>query len=388
MYESFYGLKEKPFNLLPDPEYLYMSPGHENAYTHLEYAIAENKGFVVITGEIGSGKTTLINYLLGKIPQDIQVGIINNTDVEPLQFLKMICREFELEANGQEKAEILDSFNSFLLDQFSRRHRVVLIIDEAQNLPNQTIEEIRMLSNLEAEKNHLIQVILVGQPELKYKLRGRSLAQFAQRVTVHCHLGGLSRADVEKYIRHRLRVAGAKSLDIFDQNAIDDIHKYSRGIPRIINTLCDTALVYGFADDVKVINKKIIENIVESREIGEGFTEDAPGEDAALPSPPMGNGAAGQLNGRVDSLEKRMVLLETVVANIERTLSALVNKREKRDNIVIELFEMLKQSLESRRRLAIKYNDLKQSVAGNKQETVKMKKEPKTSFFSRLAGKD
>ena len=183
MYESFYGLKEKPFNLLPDPEYVFMSRGHENVYTHLEYAITENKGFVVVTGEIGSGKTTLINYLLGKIPQTVHAGIVNNPDVAPSQFIKMICREFEVDVTGMDKAGMLESFSRFLLEAFAGRRRVVLIVDEAQNLPTKTLEEIRLLSNLESEKHHLIQIILVGQPELKAKLQQRGVEQFAQRVS-------------------------------------------------------------------------------------------------------------------------------------------------------------------------------------------------------------
>ncbi len=178
MYESFYGLKEKPFNLLPDPDYLYMSQGHENAYTHLEYAVAENKGFAVITGEIGSGKTTLINFLLGKIQQDIRVGLINTTHVSPTHFIKMICQEYELKVDGRDKAEVLDLFHGFLLSQFSERKRVILIIDEAQNLTPKTMEEIRMLSNLEAEKHHLIQIVLAGQPDLRNRLQRKALEQF------------------------------------------------------------------------------------------------------------------------------------------------------------------------------------------------------------------
>ena len=253
MYESFYGLKEKPFDLHPDPDYLYMSRGHENAYTHLEYAIAENKGFVVVTGEIGSGKTTLINFLLTKIRQDIEVGLISNTSLTPEQFIAMICEEFEvpLQGDGSDKAKMLGRFHAFLLEQFAKKKRVILIVDEAQNLSPEALEEIRMLSNLEAEKHHLIQILLVGQPELKYKLQMKNLEQFAQRVTVHCHLDGLGPEEVDRYIRYRLTVAGAKGSDIFSEDAIEAIHKHSRGIPRLINILCDTALVFGYADSLK-----------------------------------------------------------------------------------------------------------------------------------------
>ena len=229
MYESFYNLKEKPFDLHPDPDYLFMSEGHDNAYTHLEYAISENKGFVVITGEIGSGKTTLINYFLHKIQQDVLVGLINNTHAPLSQLIKMICQEFELDIDGLNKLKMLNVFHEFLIQQFSLKKRVVLIIDEAQNLSARAIEEIRLISNLETEKNHLIQIILVGQPELKLNLQKKELEQFAQRVTVYCHLEGLKQDEAEKYIHFRLKIAGAQNPDIFDQDAVLAIYEFARG---------------------------------------------------------------------------------------------------------------------------------------------------------------
>ena len=356
MYESFYGLKEKPFNLLPDPEYLFMSQGHENTYTHLEYAIAENKGFVVITGEIGSGKTTLINFLLERIGEDIDIGLINNTYVRPTQLIKMICKEYELEVEGMDKTEMIDLFHGFLLRQFAERKRVVLIIDEAQNLSPETMEEIRMLSNLEAEKHHLLQMILVGQPELKHKLQRKELIQFAQRVTVSCHLNGLNKEEVDKYIRHRLKVAGAenadvfgaKNPDIFDGGAIAAIASYSRGIPRIINILCDTALVYGYADELKVIDDKAIEHVIRAREAGgifSGIPQDEKGEPS---SAPMEDVISGSLENRLGEMERRIRLIEDVVGGMGQRVDNLVQKKNERDTIVLDLFKMLKKSMESR----------------------------------------
>ena len=260
MYEDFYSLKEKPFNLTPDPAYLYMSSVHENAHIHLEYALAENKGFVVVTGEIGSGKTTLINYLLQNLGQDMEVGIVNQTNVNPTQFLRMACMEFGLDVDGMDKVEITGALHGFLINAFSGHKRVVLIIDEAQNLPFETLEELRMLSNLEAEKHHLIQIVLSGQPDLKPRLLSKKTEQFAQRVTVYCHMGGLQKEEVEAYIHHRLRVAGADNpAALFDKKAISAVYKHSRGIPRMINVICDTALVCGFADEIRVIDAKVIE---------------------------------------------------------------------------------------------------------------------------------
>jgi len=180
MYKDFYNLQEKPFDLLPNPNFLYMSSGHDDAYTHLEYAVYENKGFVVISGEVGCGKTTLINYLLRKIPADLNVGLISHTDVDPELFFKLICRKFNLDYDGLDKGEMIVLFQDFLLRSRQKQVRVALIIDEAQNLPDRTLEEIRMLSNLEAEEEHLVQIILVGQPELRQKLRRPHLRQFLQ----------------------------------------------------------------------------------------------------------------------------------------------------------------------------------------------------------------
>ncbi|SEM42790.1 general secretion pathway protein A [Syntrophus gentianae] len=349
MYESFYGLKENPFNLTPDPSYLFMSKVHEDAYTHLEYAIVESKGFVVITGEIGSGKTTLINLLLNKIKQNIQVGVINQTLVSPTQFLKMVCQEFELPTDSRDKAELLDLIHSFLLKQFARKKRVTLIIDEAQNLPDNTVEEIRMLSNLESEKHHLIQMILVGQPELKYKLQQKRLEQFVQRVTVYCHLSGLDRDETAHYIRHRLSIAGSENPELFTEEAIDAIHRYARGIPRLINILCDAALVYGYADELRAIDKIVIEDVIAERKIGGIFPEQDAEREADLPlMPEYGQIRTSGMEQQFTSIESRLQLLESLVADINTRLGVLFDRKEQQDERVLQLLKMLKESNESR----------------------------------------
>jgi general secretion pathway protein A len=362
MYEAFYGLNEKPFNLNPDPDYLYMSKGHENAFMHLDYAIAESKGFVVVTGEIGSGKTTLVNYLLAKVPEDIHIGLINNTHIPHTQLIKLICREFELEIEKTDHTSMLEAFHDFLLEQFSSRKRVVLIIYEAQNLTPKTLEEIRLLSNLEAEKHHLIQIILLGQPELKYKLQRRDLQQFAQRVTVHCHLGGLSSNEVKSYIHHRLRVAGAKKPNIFDANALKTIAEHSRGIPRMINILCDTALVYGYADSLKSISENIINDVIKERAAGGIFTTSA-GEESGedLDKAPFDlfedddelESVHSESGGRPSSeqmqlIENRFKKLSSKISSIDQRLAKLEKTKSDRDTLMLDLFRLLKESMESR----------------------------------------
>jgi general secretion pathway protein A len=356
MYEAFYGFKEKPFDLHPDPDYLYMSRVHENTYTHLEYAIVENKGFVVVTGEIGSGKTTLTNYLLNKIGEEIQVGLVNNTNILPAEFLKMVCKEFELDPKTNDKAELIDIFSGYLIDQFAAGERVVLIIDEAQNLTNDTMEEIRMLSNIETEKHHLIQIILVGQPELKFKLQQSNLKQFAQRVTVHCHLKGLEKDEVSEYIGHRLEVGGSKRSDIFKKETIERIAEYSRGIPRLINVLCDSALVYGFADELETIEIDILENVYEELKALGTFT-DYDARPSADPLPPKSAiaGSTAQ-DSRIELLVGKVQLLDDKINALKDRLDFISDKRIKRDDIIVELLKMLLTNLDSRTHLMEKLN--------------------------------
>jgi general secretion pathway protein A len=357
MYESFYGFKEKPFDLHPDPDYLYMSREHENTYVHLEYAILENKGFVVVTGEVGSGKTTLLNYLLNRIGESYKVGLVNNTNILPAEFLKMVCKEFELDPRTNDKAELIDIFSGFLIDQFAAGERVALIVDEAQNLTNDTMEEIRMLSNIETEKHHLIQIILVGQPELRFKLQQSNLKQFAQRVTVHCHLKGLEKDEVKEYIQHRLEVGGGERFDIFDAETIEKISDYSRGIPRLINILCDSALVYGFADELETISTPILDSVYQELKALGTFT-DYDAKPSANPPGPRSSSAvsSGFEDTRIQLLEGKVQLLEERIDDVKYKLELLINKRVERDDIVIELLKMLKDNLDRRSELVMKLN--------------------------------
>ncbi|MBX6421982.1 AAA family ATPase [Thermosulfurimonas sp. F29] len=313
MYESFYGFRKRPFTLSPDPDYLFMSNKHENVYTYLRYAIYENKGFVVITGEIGSGKTTLLNYFLKRIRGPIKVAYIYNTTVSPLQFLRLVCQELSISVEGLDKAGILHALNEFLFREYAAGRRVILIVDEAQNLSLQTLEEIRLISNLATEKEPLWQIILVGQPELKRKLQHPSLKQLVQRITVYCHLEPLSVEEVKAYVRHRLRVAGARDLHLFTEDALEAIYEYSGGIPRLINILCDTALVYGFADELPRIDRKVIEAVAEDRRRSGLFEEVE-----ALTKPEDNLTSFEDWPSRVQALEQRVRVLEALVAELSK----------------------------------------------------------------------
>ncbi len=356
MYEEFYGLQEKPFDLLPDAGYLYMSSGHDSAYNHLRYALQENKGFVVITGEIGSGKTILINYLLRQLPEDLLVAVINHSEVGPEQFFKFVCREFGLSCQGLDKGDMLLAFQDFILACRQRQQRVVLIVDEAQNLPDTTIEEIRLLSNLEAERELLLQIILVGQPELRQKLRQPHLRQFLQRVSVHYHLEKLSEDEVQEYIRHRLRVAGCPNSDtLFTPAAARRIWEAGGGIPRMINSLCDLALVYGYADGLETIDVEVVEAVVASRNRGGLFGELPPGEanasDRLESEKTVSDWLSAEQNSRLGDVERHL-------SNLEGQVERLVRESAVAGRLNLELLAMLRQSLKERRQLALSWQRL------------------------------
>ena len=257
MYESFYGLRKNPFSLLPDPNFLYMGKKHSSAYSMLEYGLVNQAGFTVITGEIGCGKTTLIRHHLDQMGQDMTVGLVSNTLMTSDELLQWVLLAFDLDYRGKSKVECFDLFSDFLIDEYAKNRRTVLIVDEAQNLDARTLEELRMLSNINSDSNQVLQLVLVGQPELKHTLHRPDMHQFAQRVAVDYHLEALGREETREYIHHRLSVAGG-NRELFKSEACYLIYRSTQGIPRLINILCDTALVYGYAENKKVIDAKLL----------------------------------------------------------------------------------------------------------------------------------
>ncbi len=243
MYLDHFKLRVKPFELLPDPEFLFPSAVHRKALAYLEYGIQEHSGFVLFTGEVGTGKTTLIRRLLDQIPERTTIAKIFNTQVNSAQLLRMINDDFGLTGVSLDKAEMLRELNEFLIDQYAAGRRSILIIDEAQNLGPAQLEEIRLLSNLETGHAKLLQIILVGQPELRDRLSSPQLIQLRQRILVHCHLSPLTTEDTEHYILHRLELAGNREALIWQDGVMELIHQATRGIPRLINILCDYVLL-------------------------------------------------------------------------------------------------------------------------------------------------
>lgn len=258
MYLDFYGLKENPFNVTSDPNFLYFSKAHKEALLYLLYGIREKKGFLEITGEVGAGKTTLCKALLNQLDKNTKTAFILNSNLSELQLLEAIMEDFGLHPARRTKISLLRQLNNFLLEELKKNSSVVLILDEAQNLKPQTLEAIRLLSNLETDKEKLFQIVLVGQPELRRRLNSPSLLQLRQRIGIRFHINPLEKEDIDKYIYHRLKVAGSNDNVHFTEGAVDGIFRYSGGIPRLINVVCDKALLSGFVLETKIINEDII----------------------------------------------------------------------------------------------------------------------------------
>ncbi|MFA5014787.1 MAG: AAA family ATPase [Actinomycetota bacterium] len=287
MYTKFFEFSEKPFNTTPDSKFFFPSPKHNEALNSLIYAINERRGFVIITGEIGAGKTTVCRTLLNKLEINTRVATITNSHLTCKELIAQILEEFEVDYKPGTKQKLLAQLNSHLIKQLASDINVVLIIDEAQNLSSKVLEEVRMLSNLETEKEKLIQIILLGQPQLKAKLQNIKLEQFKQRIAVYYHLYALNRNETEEYIFHRLRLVNPDSVNIFSPRALDLIFKYSGGIPRIVNLICDSALLSSYVYDTKKITEKIIEEVVKERDFNRSAKEyeETPSSEEVLTAP-------------------------------------------------------------------------------------------------------
>ena len=267
MYEQFYGLQEKPFLLTPDADLFYLSRHHKAALNMLEYGLHGHASFIAITGEVGTGKTTLIRRFLQEVDESSTVGVITNTHRSFGDLLQWILLAFGLDYKNKDKVELYDVFVDFLINEYAANRRTMLIIDEAQNMDVETLEELRMLSNVNLRKDLVLQTVLVGQPELLDILKRPDMRQLAQRISVEYHLVPLTCQETVEYIRHRVSTVGGRP-DLFDPTACVVIHHLTQGIPRLINVLCDTALVYGFAEDQEQIDFETICAVVQDKQRG------------------------------------------------------------------------------------------------------------------------
>ncbi len=263
MYLEFFELEESPFKLTPDASFLYLSKAHARAKAYMDYTIWNRDGFVVITGEIGSGKTTLIQHLLTSLDDNVEVARLYQTQLDEIQFFQAILVEFGFKPFNASKVELLDMLNTFLIEQYGLDRQVILIIDEAQNLSPRVLEEIRLLTGMETHKEKILNLILVGQPELKELMDAPGMEQLSQRIRFRFHLKNLTEEETREYIYHRLTIAGNRKDNLFHSNTIPLIYRYTGGTPRLINILCDTALICGFVDKIKIIDEVLIEAAIE-----------------------------------------------------------------------------------------------------------------------------
>jgi type II secretory pathway predicted ATPase ExeA len=265
MYESFFGLTERPFTLRPDPSFLYLSHQHSLALSMLEFGLTGQAGFVVVTGEIGSGKTTLIRHFLRRDGREATIGVISNTHAGFGDILQWVFQALEIETKATQRSARYQAFTNYLAQQYAAGRQVVLIVDEAQNLSVPALEDLRLLSNIDVDRDHALQIILVGQPELMEKLQKAELRQFAQRIAVHYHLSPLNYLESCTYIRHRLAVAGSTD-EIFDDWAMAGVYYFADGVPRIMNSICDMSLIYAYSAGARVVDIDTVFSVIRDRE--------------------------------------------------------------------------------------------------------------------------
>ncbi|GFE60813.1 XrtA/PEP-CTERM system-associated ATPase [Geobacter sp. AOG2] len=319
MYETFYNLRVKPFELVPDPKFIYLSKSHKKALTFLDYGIRERAGFILLTGEVGSGKTTIIRDLLNKRYEQLVLAKVFNTRVTSEQLLAMINDDFGLQTQNKDKVTLIRDLNEFLVEQYARGNHPILIIDEAQNLAEELLEEVRMLSNLETSDCKLLQIILVGQPELRTILSAPSLRQLRQRISINCHLQSLNRQETERYIMHRLEVAGNALAVEFPFESLDVVFRYSKGIPRLINIICDFLMLSAFAEEMRVIPVEMVREVIGDLDFDNHFWSATvtvpPGGQPADAGACLQRSAEGSLNQDVSDM----------LTDISRRMDALEN---------------------------------------------------------------
>ncbi len=336
MYEAFFKLQVKPFDLVPNPDFIYLSKSHKKAITYLDYGIRERVGFILLTGEVGSGKTTIIRNIIKKHHEEVVISMVYNTKVNSEQLFALINDDFGIPVVGKDKTSMLRDLNDFLVEQYAKGNSPVLIIDEAQNLTPKLLEEIRMLSNLETDNAKLLQIILVGQPELREAISAPALRQLRQRISINCHLQPLSRQEMEQYILHRLEVAGNRNAVSISQESYDLIYSSSRGIPRLVNIICDFLLISAFAEETDNLEESLVSDVIGEIDVDQHFWQTDSTKEIATKSnksreviqsvPEEVNKVLQQINRRLDVMEKDSKShAETMVREFSQKLTELQN---------------------------------------------------------------
>lgn len=387
MYEAHFKLKTKPFELVPNPEFFFLSRAHKKALTYLDYGIREGVGFILLTGEVGAGKTTIIRDLIRKLDPGVVLARIFNTKVTSSQLVAMINEEFGISSTGRGRVEMLRDLNDFLIEQYAMQKRPVLIIDEAQNLSSELLEEVRMLSNLETDDSKLLQIILVGQPELRRTLSGNDMLQLRQRISINCHLAPMLREETEQYIRHRMDVAGNREAVTFTSDAFDLIYTFSRGVPRLINIICDFLMLSAFAEETKTIDGAMVRDIAGDLDFEHQYWGTATDKESAASNGSVREPVAGDANTELFSL------LTEIRSRLE-TLERSTFQRE--EHLLAELTEKL-SSLENAFLVHVQETDSsvceisKKLARIDRIHTLSPSNEPgkqaKSGFVTRILGK-
>jgi putative secretion ATPase (PEP-CTERM system associated) len=340
MYESHFSFKHKPFELIPNPDFLFLSSTHKKAITYLDYGIKEKTGFILLTGEIGSGKTTIIRNLIKNLNGSVKLSRVHNTKVSSDELIAMINEDFGLQVEGKSKVRMLGDLNHFLIDMYSKKVHPILLIDEAQNLSPELLEEIRLLSNLETDRSKLLQIILVGQPELKKTLALPEMMQLRQRININYHLSPLSLEETALYIRHRLQIAGNPEAFLIDNDLVCTVYEFSRGIPRLINIICDFALLAAYADGSTQVTADIVRDVMSDLENNEYWVEQSERHGSGGPDP---GGAPDTELG--NALMLRLLRMEEVLNRNVGELSDLSSRMDRLENAMSHISEGLDEEL-------------------------------------------
>ena len=329
MYEKYFGFNQKPFELVPNPQFLFLSKSHQKAISYLEYGLQEKAGFILLSGEIGSGKTTTIREIISRMDSKTALALVFNTRVTSEQLIAMINEEFGLDIEGKGKVALLRDLNDYLIEQYSKDIQPIIIIDEAQNLSMENLEEIRLLSNLETGSAKLVQIVLVGQPELKKMISFPDLEQLRQRISIACHITPLNQEEMEEYIFHRLEVAGNRDAVSFLPGTFDVIYQYSQGVPRLVNIFCDFLLLSAFAEKTKEMSVELVQEVVGDVALR---TEPVDPELLAANNPGFWKGQEGMpqvFEQQLECLRKIQQTLEVLLVKQDHFLNQVPSIQEK-----------------------------------------------------------
>ena len=336
MYTEYFNLKVKPFELVPNPNFLYQSNSHKKALNYLKYGLHEQAGFILLTGEVGSGKTTILRNLVYEIGQDVALAMVFNTKVSSKQILTMINEDFGLSVSGKDKISLLRELNDFLVELHAQNRHAVVIIDEAQNLSISALEEIRLLSNLEASDAKLLQIILVGQPELNKAITCDELRQLRQRISIHCQLAPLTQSETKDYVYHRLETAGNREALMWGEGTFDALFEYSQGIPRLINIFCDFILLAACAENTKELSSQFVADVISDV----SWDSHVSGATGHIPT----NKALTRSNllDRLNVYEQKMAALESLLLHRDEVNHELKMQRE----LLVDILEVQKKSFQ------------------------------------------